>query len=47
MNSVEWSDGMERWSGVLDWITGVTRPQIPNLLDLLSAMSTKSIHNAV
>ena len=22
MNSLEWSSGMERWSGVLDWSTG-------------------------
>ena len=22
MNLVEWSGGMERWSGLLDWITG-------------------------
>ena len=27
VNSVEWSCGMERWSGLLDWITGVPRPQ--------------------
>ena len=36
---MEWNGGVDYWSGVLDWITGVTRPQIPNLLDLLSAMS--------
>ena len=24
-NSVDWNDGMERWSGVLDWTTGVPR----------------------
>ena len=23
MYSMEWSDGMEYWSGVLDWTTGV------------------------
>ena len=23
MNSLEWSGGMEYWSGVLDWTTGV------------------------
>ena len=23
MNSVDWSGGMEYWSGVLDWTTGV------------------------
>ena len=23
MNSLEWSGGMERWSGLLDWSTGV------------------------
>ena len=36
---MEWNGGVDYWSGVLDWITGVTRLQIPNLLNLLSAMS--------
>ena len=25
---VEWNGGVDYWSGVLDWITGVPRPQI-------------------
>ena len=41
---------MERWSGVLDWITGVPRPQIYHLLEAtptnvqlaLSAMARNS-----
>ena len=24
MNSLEWSGGMERWSGLLEWSTGAT-----------------------
>ena len=23
MNSVDWNDGMERWSGLLEWSTGL------------------------
>ena len=23
VNSVEWNDGMERWNGLLEWITGL------------------------
>ena len=34
MNSVDWNGGMERWSGLLDWITGVPRPQMHNLVQL-------------
>ena len=28
VNSVEWNDGMDYWTGLLDWTTGVPRPQI-------------------
>ena len=38
VNSVDWNGGMEwwsdYWSGVLDWITGVPRPQMHNLVQL-------------
>ena len=27
MNSVDWNDGVEWWSGVLDWTTGEPCPQ--------------------
>ena len=27
MNLVDWNNGMEQWSGVLDWTTGVLCPQ--------------------
>ena len=27
VNSLEWSGGMDYWSGVLDWITEVPHPQ--------------------
>ena len=33
VNSLEWNDGLERWSGVLDWSTGVPHPQIGDLID--------------
>ena len=32
MNSVEWNDGMDYWSGARDWITGVPRPQFGCIL---------------
>ena len=27
---MEWNGGVDYWSGVLDWITGVPRPQMHN-----------------
>ena len=27
VNSVDWSDQVERWNGLLEWATGVPRPQ--------------------
>ena len=32
---MEWNGGVDYWSGVLDWITGVPRPQVHNLLGCL------------
>ena len=37
---VEWNGGVDYWSGVVDWITGVPRPQIYNLLSLYIEISS-------
>ena len=29
---VEWNGGVDYWSGLLDWITGVPRPQMHTLV---------------
>ena len=31
VNSVDWNGGMEWWSGLLDWTTGVPRPQVDTI----------------
>ena len=38
---MEWNDGMDYWSGALDWTTGVPRPQISCILG--RAHNTKSL----
>ena len=42
---MEWNGGVDYWSGVLDWSTGVPRPQIGNLIR--SAVATTSIFSVV
>ena len=38
---MEWNGGVDYWSGVLDWITGVHAHKISNLLDQQSGQQTR------
>ena len=40
----EWNDGVDYWSGALDWTTGVPRPQIGCVLvQMLSILRTMCV----